>query len=648
MKLPTGLLQTAYRRLPEKMRTAIPLDTRLWLRDHISPIVFGTTAPRIRTIEGQLWGGFSQRALAEIETILAGAPPLSRLAASASRARARWYGARGDAAAALADLHRASKLWPAFGNGSEQAVLEAWLLGLLGEGPAARARLGNATARRPFETAAMLAWANSWNPILVGDEGSETAVLAAVNAVFARFGLTGITQRDPARPLSLDNLAAVAPIATAACDARVSVIVPLHNAGSTLSATLDSLASQSWTDLEVIVVDDASTDNSAAIVADTCARDPRFRLIRQTENLGSYVARNRGLEAATGAFVTTHDADDWSHPDKIRLQMEALRAADAPFSLSGVIRTGAGLDFRGPLRLTARPVTRNFSSLLAPRDLLNRMGGWDRVRIAADSEMIHRLEYLHGLKGVSAVLSDCPLSFARIGAASLTGGGATHLATLYHGIRREYHETRRLWHTSLEQTAVLAHGLSTPPPEADIPPTICAAPRERAPVDLLVVADFNRGDHRPLLATARARNMRVALLHYPDATGDVTRPLDGELRRFTQTASIATIAPGERLTTATVLVVDPEVFGDVMDDPPVVEYCHLLIALERPLANPAAILSGLQAIFGESGKWLAGSENTAAAMAADPRLPAPADAPPQSSGPESLLARIAALTVAPR
>ena len=73
------------------------------------------------------------------------------------------------------------------------------------------------------------------------------------------------------------------------------------------------------------MVDDASSDGSAAVAEGFVPADPRFRLIRQPVNLGGYAARNRALAAARGEFVTVQDADDWSHPERIARHLADLQ-----------------------------------------------------------------------------------------------------------------------------------------------------------------------------------------------------------------------------------------------------------------------------------------------------------------------------------
>jgi glycosyltransferase involved in cell wall biosynthesis len=105
----------------------------------------------------------------------------------------------------------------------------------------------------------------------------------------------------------------------------VSVIIPAYNAAATLDETLRSVRSQTHRDLEIIVVDDGSRDETAAIARRHAARDARLRLISQ-RNAGVAAARNHGIAASGGALIAPVDADDLWAPDKIEKQLAALQA----------------------------------------------------------------------------------------------------------------------------------------------------------------------------------------------------------------------------------------------------------------------------------------------------------------------------------
>ncbi|RWR51901.1 glycosyltransferase family 2 protein [Sinirhodobacter ferrireducens] len=121
---------------------------------------------------------------------------------------------------------------------------------------------------------------------------------------------------------------------------HASIIVPAHNAEATLDATLRSLRAQSFADLEIIVVDDGSTDRTVRIGADHAGEDRRVQLVVQA-NRGPAAARNSGIRVARGAIVGFCDAGDLWRPHKLAAHVRHLAAAPAVgLSFSGSARIG--------------------------------------------------------------------------------------------------------------------------------------------------------------------------------------------------------------------------------------------------------------------------------------------------------------------
>jgi glycosyltransferase involved in cell wall biosynthesis len=115
----------------------------------------------------------------------------------------------------------------------------------------------------------------------------------------------------------------------------VSVVVPTHNSSATIGRALRSAASQSARPCEIVVVDDASSDDTLAVVAGLARALPvPVRTIALPENLGPGTARNTGWDAATGDWVAFLDHDDAWHPEKLSLQ-HALMAAEPSLAMSG-------------------------------------------------------------------------------------------------------------------------------------------------------------------------------------------------------------------------------------------------------------------------------------------------------------------------
>ncbi len=106
----------------------------------------------------------------------------------------------------------------------------------------------------------------------------------------------------------------------------LSVVIPAHNVASTLGDQLDALAAESWDgEWEIVVVDNCSTDGTAALVRDHATRNPRLRLVPATERKGPSYARNVGFEAAAAEMIAACDADDVIAPGWVRAMGDALR-----------------------------------------------------------------------------------------------------------------------------------------------------------------------------------------------------------------------------------------------------------------------------------------------------------------------------------
>jgi ADP-heptose:LPS heptosyltransferase len=118
---------------------------------------------------------------------------------------------------------------------------------------------------------------------------------------------------------------------------KVSIIVPVYNAEKYLKRCLGSIVNQTLKDIEIICIDDGSTDNSLAILNDYAQRDFRVKVLHQ-ENAKQGAARNRGLEIATGEFVTFVDSDDWVELDYCELLYNAAIKHNVNIAASSTTR----------------------------------------------------------------------------------------------------------------------------------------------------------------------------------------------------------------------------------------------------------------------------------------------------------------------
>ncbi|WP_407315699.1 glycosyltransferase family 2 protein [Pseudomonas sp. nanlin1] len=116
---------------------------------------------------------------------------------------------------------------------------------------------------------------------------------------------------------------------------RVSIITPSYNAEKLIGRTIQSVLDQTFSAWEMIVVDDCSTDGTREVVQGYASKDPRIKLVALPQNKGAPAApRNVGVSQATGDWIAFLDADDIWHPQKLELQMLALKREGAAFSCS--------------------------------------------------------------------------------------------------------------------------------------------------------------------------------------------------------------------------------------------------------------------------------------------------------------------------
>lgn len=288
---------------------------------------------------------------------------------------------------------------------------------------------------------------------------SNEARLEDINCVYRKHNLPLIALKDKRLALSLSNLRSD-DSQTCESEKTVSVVVPSYNAANFIRRALDSLLAQTWTKLEVIVVDDASSDSTADVVERWIDKkqkyfgEKKFILERNAENMGAYASRNKGMERARGDYLTVNDADDFSHPSKVELQVKELVANKAKASISYWVRCTESLYFER-WRMEDALIYRNVSSLMISKGVLEDIGYWDQVRFGADTEYYERIIAYYGESAIVEVLPNVPLSFGLSDNSSLTQTKSSHLITQFAGVRKDYMSSARLWHRSNGQDLFL-------------------------------------------------------------------------------------------------------------------------------------------------------------------------------------------------
>lgn len=176
---------------------------------------------------------------------------------------------------------------------------------------------------------------------------------------------------------------------------KVSVIIPLYNTEKYVSECIDSVISQTYEDIEVIVVDDGSTDGSLGVVTSLYGSNEKVKIISQ-ENRGGCAARNVGLQKARGNYIQFLDADDKLDKNKIQSQMDLLKSLQYPTDIlvfSGWTILGMPIsdmgenqkmvwhDYKNPIDVLVDFILYQCclppSVYLTSMDLINKVGGWD-------------------------------------------------------------------------------------------------------------------------------------------------------------------------------------------------------------------------------------------------------------------------------
>lgn len=222
----------------------------------------------------------------------------------------------------------------------------------------------------------------------------------------------------------------------------VSVIVPFFGNEEYLTLACKGLNQQSITNKEIIIVNDK---NSLSNHLPAALKNTSEKVLHNVINQGAYGARNYGLKHATGDFITVHDADDWSHPQKLEMQVKAL--LDNPQAMASVSHWArCTTDMQFETRPDGSVVHRNVSSLMIRREVFERLGFWDRVSVNADTEYYYRILAAYGPDSIVEVMPGVPLALGRRHENSLTMQPQTHWKTQFGGVRQEYMDAALSWH----------------------------------------------------------------------------------------------------------------------------------------------------------------------------------------------------------
>ena len=255
------------------------------------------------------------------------------------------------------------------------------------------------------------------NPAVGSPYADYQEWLSALGAGFEAYGLQPLKFSSPSST-NYSDLITDSSLVRTVSGPLVSVIVTVYKPDLTLLAhSIQSLLHQTWGNLEIIVVDDASGPEYDDVLTSVSMLDPRSKLIRQSVNQGTYAARNRGFQESTGDFVTGHDSDDWSHPQRIARQIQPLLENESiPGSMTFCLKVDEKMNL---IRLGQNHFGKCQSTLLLRREARERFGDFLPARKAVDSEYMIRVDTF---SEVPLAVIEEPLEIVLTDDNSLSGG----------------------------------------------------------------------------------------------------------------------------------------------------------------------------------------------------------------------------------
>lgn len=529
-------------------------------------------------LEQKLWGGFSKLASVELKSICESKsePQYERQYANWSLAcwnasHHRWKNTKSHLDALGFNL-------PSFIEKPCVDLLRVETFLQIGNILDAKNALDNAIQRYGFNPEFCLAAAN-----ISYSDSSENKLsrIEYINKIFKHANLIHLQKRFEGSALSLDNITS---IHQETCDTRswekVSIIMPAYNASASIRVALDSILKQTWPNIEVIVVDDCSTDETATLVENIAKTDHRVTLVRHKVNSGAYSARNTALKYATGQYITNHDSDDWSHPQKLSISVKTLQENRALIGVfSNWVRVNSNFRFKA-WRYNEGLIEPSISTLLFRREALSLMGGWDTVRVAADSEFHERLLRIYGNDSVAEILPGIPLVLAKQWEGSLTNSVSTHVRTSFFGVRKEYTAMATTWRSMAAspeglRLEVVDSQRKFPAPREIL--TSCTPPKK---YDCIIFGDFS--DSNPSLVHIKSfirrkidlENKYIAIFHWPDYRATEHKSMGDFFYARAIELQLDILCPNDSASTSELIVFSKTILSSPPDLVPKINFKH--------------------------------------------------------------------------
>lgn len=219
---------------------------------------------------------------------------------------------------------------------------------------------------------------------------------------------------------------------------RVSVIMTNYNCEAYLPRAIKSVLSQTHSNLELLIVDDASTDKSLEVINEFAQADSRIRVFRNLSQRGTYWAKNSVLHKTTGSYITMIDSDDYDVKDRLAKQL-------AEFTSPEIVCVTCLNDRKiSEFSNVSEKISMGYPSMMFRYEVFERLGHYDTVRFGADSEFYDRVRIEYGPRRIKRVNEVLQISPRRT-------NGLTRVIPELSQLRVEYLKSYTKWHNSTTQ-----------------------------------------------------------------------------------------------------------------------------------------------------------------------------------------------------
>lgn len=609
-----------------RSRTVKKVQDQLRRRDREVSRISNAAKRAINDATTHMWGGYAEVGAQNLLSLAQTPYILPHIRAVACYELARFYADSGRHYLAAHMMSDARALSRNYMRGIRQRVLEFEMLLATDDTTLALHRIEDYITYRPDDPNYHIGLANYHHKM--GDLDQQIAV---INGFYARHNMATIRVSEQNEPfLSLVSADTPAPVTDGP---KVSVFISSYNAADYLRLAVSCMQQQTWQNLEIIITDDCSTDNSRALLREMAAEDPRLVIVENTENYGTYGNRNRMLEICTGDYLTVHDSDDWSHPQMIEHQMRHLMDnPDVRLNTTLMCRVSRDLKFHlRPSRASLEYCHKNYPGFLMKTADVKALGGWDPIMANADAEFERRFKETYGAKALAVINPNITYSFFLVHNNSLTQQKLMNLRSLAFGSRNEYQRQSEFW---LQQQTDA--GQDTTPTD---PPIVTKRPSRQEPFpspngllppylkkdtleyDVLLVSDLfllggTRSCNVNYIKILNAMGKRVAVFNWPRGDLRYTTDIHADYRQLAQDGLIEIVTWEDTIKVKEVIIHHPPLASMELDNYPTITTDRVSVLINQlpfqtterttDFYQPAQITRRLQRVFNtETVTWIA-------------------------------------------